>query len=131
MEKYKNHIRATNMLLQALHGLKHERLRKIQQRLEDFSSRCSDVSKNSRIFQRAVDKCWYPSAEKIRSRISRNLNDFSHHLDQFKSTVNADDIKLPKPGDIIAELMQIEEEFGEIKFDLKAKTISVTTEVTS
>ena len=128
MKKYKNHIRAANMLLQALYGLKYERLRQIQQRLEDFSCKCSDVTKNSRIFQRAVDRCWYPSAEKIRSRISRNLNDFSHHLDQFKNTVNTDGIKLPKPGDIFAELMQIKQEFGEIKFDLKARTISVITE---
>ena len=128
MKKYKNHIRVANMLLQALHGLKHERLLKIQQRLEDFSYKCSDVTKNSRIFQRAVDRCWYLSAEKIRSRISRNLNDFSHHLEQFKNTVNTDDIKLPKSGDIVAELMQIEQEFGEIKFDLKARTISVITE---
>ena len=94
MRKYKNHVKAANMLLQSLYQLKHERLRKIQQKLEDFSSRCSDVTKNSRIFQRAVDRCYYPSAEKIRSRISRDLNDFLHQLDQFRNTINADDIKV-------------------------------------
>ncbi|MFC1675812.1 hypothetical protein ACFL3G_01965 [Planctomycetota bacterium] len=128
MKKYKKHIRAANLLLQALNSLKHERLLKIQHRLEDFSCKCSDVTKNSPIFQRAIDRCWYPAAEKIRSRISRNLNDFSHHLEQFKSTINTDEIKLPKLGDVVAELLQIEQEFGELKFDLKAKSISVITE---
>jgi len=128
MKKYKKYIRAANMLLQALHGLKQERLRQIQQRLESFSYKCSDITKNSNVFQKAVDKCWYPSAENIRSRISRNLTDFSHHLEQFKCTINTDDIKLPKPGDVVEELLQIEEEFGEIKLDLKARTISVITE---
>jgi hypothetical protein len=116
------------MLLQAIYGLKQKRLRQIQQRLEDFRLKCTDVSKNSRIFQSAVDRCWYPAAEKIRSRISRNLSDFSHHLDQFKIAIDSDDIKLPKPGDVVAELLQIEQEYGELKFDLKAKTISVITE---
>ena len=128
MKKYKNHVRAANMLLQALYGLKQERVRQIQQKLEDFSYKCSDVTKDSRIFQRAIDRCWYPAAEKIRSRISRNLADFSHHFEQFKSTINTDDIKLPGPGDIVAELLQIEQEFGELKFDLKAGTLSVITE---
>jgi len=114
MRKYKNHVKAANMLLQSLYQLKHERLRKIQQRLEDFSSRCSDVTKNSRIFQRAVDRCYYPSAEKIRSRISRDLNDFSHHLELFKSAINANDIKMPNPGDVVEELLQIEQEYGEV-----------------
>jgi hypothetical protein len=128
VKKYKQHMRAANMLLQAIYELKQKRLQQIHQRLEDFSSRCTDVSKNSRIFQSAVDRCWYPAAEKIRSRISRNLSDFSHHLDQFKSAIDSDDIKLPKPGDVMAELLQIEQEYGELKFDLKAKTISVITE---
>jgi len=128
MKKYKKHIRAANMLVRALHGFKHERLRQIQQQLENFSFKCSDVIKNSLFFQAAVDRCWYSAAEKIRSRINRNLTDFSHHLEQFRSTVNTDDIKLPKPGDIVAELLQIEQEFGELKFDPEAKTISVITE---
>ena len=126
--KYKQHIRAANMLLQALSELKQKRLRMMQQRIEDFSYKYSDVTKNSRIFQRAVDRCWYPAAEKIRSRISRNLTDFSHHLEQLKNILNTDDIKLPKLGDIVAELLQIEQEFGELIFDLKARTISVITE---
>ena len=128
MRKYKNHVKVANMLMEALCQFKHERLRKIQHQFEDFSNRCLDITKNSLIFQRAIDRYFYPSAEKIRSRISRNLNDFSHHLDQFRNTINTDDIKLPKPGDVVAELLQIEEEFGELKFDLKARTISVITE---
>ncbi len=128
MKKLKNHIRTADMLLQALCGLKQERLKQVQVKLEDFNCKCSDVTKNSRNFSTAIDKCWYLAAEKIRSRISRNLIDFSHHLDQFKNIIDSDSLKLPKPGDIVAELLQIEQEFGGIKFDLKAKTLSIITE---
>ncbi len=128
MKKYKQHIRAANILLQALYGLKQERLRKIQQKLEDFSCKCSDITKSSNIFQKAVNKCWYPAAEKIRSRISRNLTDFSHHFEQFKNIIDTDDIKLPKLGDVVAELLQIEDEFGEININLESKSISIITD---
>ena len=128
MKKYKNHVRAANMLLQALSGLKKERLRQIQQKLEDFSFKCSEAAKNSHSFYMAVDRGWYLAANKITSRVGRNLNDFSHHLDQFKNFIAADDVKLPKLGDIVAAMLQIEQEYGKIEFDLEAKTISVITD---
>ncbi len=128
MKKYKNHIRAANMLLQALDGLKKERLRQIRQKLEGFSFKCSEATKESHRFYAAVDRGWYLAANKITSRVGRNLNDFSHHLDQFKDFIAGDDIKLPKVGDIVGGMLQIEQEYGEIKFDLKARTISVITD---
>ncbi|MBW8016138.1 MAG: hypothetical protein FVQ82_08125 [Planctomycetes bacterium] len=128
MKKHKMHVKAANMLVQALYELKQERLLVIQQKFEGFSCKCSGIPKHSRKYSMAVSRCWYKSAEKIRSRISRDLNDFSHQLEQFINTINAEDIRLPKLGDVVAEMLQIEDEFGEIKFDLKAMTISIITE---
>ena len=128
MKKYKKHVRAANMLLQALYGLKQERFRQIQKKLEEFSCKCTEADKNSHSFNAAADKGWYLAAKKITSRVGRNLNDFSHHLDQFKNFIATDDIKLPTLGDVVAGMLQIEQEYGDIKFDLKAKTVSVITD---
>ena len=128
MKKYKQHIKAANMLLQALCWLKKERLRQTQKKFEEFCHKYSDVNKNSHSFYAAVDRGWDMAAEKITSRVGRDLNDFSHHLDQFKSFIAIDAIELPKLGEIVDGLLQIEQEYGEVKFDLKAKTISVITE---
>ena len=128
MKKYKNHVRAANMLLQTLYELKQERQRQIQQKFKDFSLKCSLVTKDEKKFQRALEKSWYPTAEKIRFRVSRDLSDFSNHLEKFKGILCTDPIKLPNPGDLMAELFQVEQEFGDLKIDLKAKTLSVITE---
>ena len=96
--------------------------------LEDFSYKCSEVTKISHIFQTAVKKRWFRSAEKIRLQVSRNLCDLSHHLNQFKDLVNSTETKQPKLADIFADLTQIEEEFGEFRLDLKEKTVSVITD---
>jgi hypothetical protein len=128
MRKYKKHVKVANMLLQALYALKMERFRQIQRRFEDFNFKCSESKKDSRQFNAAVDRDWQMSASKIALRVKRNLSDLSLHLDQFKSLVASDDISLPKPGDLIADMLQVEQEYGQINFDLKANTISVITE---
>jgi len=128
MRKYKQHLRAADMLIKAINELKLTKLRNIQQKFQDLSARSSDLSKDHRIFEKAISKRWYGSAEKIRVRVGRNLIDFANHLDHFRNLINTEDTKLPNPRDIVAELIQIEDEFGDMKIDLKTATISVVTE---
>jgi len=128
MEKQRNLIRLSILLLDSLNELKKAKLRQTQSVMEDFSIRCSDATKNSHLFHKAIEKGWLTGADNIRSRVSRNLNDFSYYLQRFKELVNADETALPKLSEIYAELIQIEQEFGEIKFDPNEKAISVTTE---
>ncbi len=128
MKKYRNIIKLSNLLLDALNELKTARLQKIQASLEDLSCKCRDATKDSHLFYVAVEKGWFGSAEKIRTRVNRNLSDFSCHLQRFKDLVSSDETKLPKLSCIFAELSQIDQDIGEYQFDLKEKTISVITE---
>ena len=128
MKKNKNIMKLINLFLEVLSELKMARLQKIQSGLEEFSQKCSDATKNSHLFYAAVERRWFGTAEKIRSRVDRNLSDFSYHFHRFKDFVSSDKTKLPKPSDIFAELSQIDLELGEYQFDLKGKTISVITD---
>ena len=128
MNKYKKYVRAANMFLQALYELKQQRHCILQKKIQEFSCKCSESNRSSHSFNTATDKGWFMAAEKIISRVGRNLNDFSHHLDQFKNFIVADEIKLPTLGDIVAGILQIKEEYGEVGLDLKARTISVITD---
>jgi hypothetical protein len=80
------------------------------------------------LFHAAVEKGWLNSAEKVISRVSRNLNDFSYYLQKFKELVNAYEARTPGLSDIVAELQQMDEDLGEYQFDLRERTISVVTE---
>lgn len=127
MEKYKQHFKAANMLLAALCGLKEKWLNQTMQKLHDVCRKCSEMPKQSRIYGTAIDKGWETSARKIRSRAVRKIGELTIHLEQFKNFVSAEEHPLPKPGDIVAGLLQAKEEFGELNIDLKAKTLSVVT----
>jgi hypothetical protein len=128
MKKHKNIIKLSNLLLEALNELKTARLQKIQTSLEEFSYKCSEATKDSHLFHAAVKKGWFRSAEKIKTRVERNLSDFSYHLQRFKELVSTDAAKAPNISDILAELSQIDQELGEYQFDLKEKTIGIVTE---
>ena len=116
------------MLLKALCKLRKAKFQNLKVKFEEFSCKCSEAAKDSRIFYAAIDKGWFGAAEKIKTRVNRNLNDFSYKLQQFKNMADSDETKLPKLAVIFADLMQIEDEFGELNFDLKAKTVSVITD---
>ena len=101
MKKYKNKIKLVNVLLNALFELKKAKLRHIQDKLKEFSNKCTEVTKNSHIFYAAVEKSWFRAAEKVKARVNRNLCDFSYHLQQFKNLADVDETKLPKLVDIV------------------------------
>ena len=128
MKKHRNKIKLSNMLLDGLHKLKTAKLMHIRGKLEDFSCKCTEVIKNSHIFYASVDKGWFRSTDKIRSRVSRNLNEFLNQMQQFRDIINSDEAKLPKLTDIFADILQIEQEFGELQFDFKEMTVSIITE---
>jgi hypothetical protein len=128
MEKQKNFVRLSNLLLDSLNEVKKAKQQQVQSVMDDFNIKCSDATKDSHLFRKAIEKGWLIGADDIKSRINRNLNDFSYYLQRFKELVNTDEMVLPKLSDVYAELVQIEQEFGDIKFDPEEKAISITTE---
>jgi hypothetical protein len=128
MKKYKNIVKLSGMILEALGKLRLQRLKLLQSGFEDFSYRCAEAGKESHLFYAALEKGWLRSTARIIARTRRNLEDFSYRLHRFKELVDADEARMPKLSGILAELSEIDQELGEYQFNLKEKTISVVTE---
>ena len=124
----KDKIKLSYLLLNAVQELKVAKLQHIQGKLSDFCSKCAEITKSSNIYHVAVDKHWFISAEKIETKFSRNINELTHHLYQFKDIVDHNEGKPQNLSGIYADISQIEQEFGELKYNLKEKTISVITD---
>lgn len=124
----KQYIQLANLILNAIDRLRQERYQEICQKMYNFSTRCLEMSKQGRLYEIAVAKYWHRSVEKMRQRITRNLSDFSYTFNQFRDFINLPPIEAPKISDIYAELVELEEEYGDFEFDLEERTISVFTE---
>ena len=128
MNKDRHKIKLSNMLLDAAVNLKSFRLLDICNSMKKHIANCSNTAKESKLFVVSTTRNWFGSAEKVRTRISRNLYDFANHLNRFKDLINQDEIKLPKLSDIYADIVQLEKEYGDLKIDLEKKTISVISD---
>lgn len=116
------------MIMQSIYEIKKNRLHHLRNKFTEFICQCNKATKDSHLFYRAINKDWLTAAENIKTRLNRNLAEFTYHLQQFKYLADSDEIKLPKFSDVFAELSQIEQDFGEFRFDLNEKTISVITD---
>jgi len=96
--------------------------------LSKACERMHRVLSDSRMFERAVNHRWLLAADKIQQRLRRNLSDLYYEVQALKGML---DQKNPTPlmlSEIIAELMQLEEEFGRIQYDPKERSVTVVTD---
>jgi len=128
MKKFRKQVKIANLLLRSLVRLRSMQHRVTLHKLCEFRDRDFIITKDSKMFQSAIDRKWYLAAKKIRSRISRNVSQLSHSLELFRLAVNSDDVELPKLTDIVEDLFQIEREFGSFRFDSSEDAISVITD---
>ena len=128
MKKQKELFQLSDTTLKAIDELKIQHLKKIQNSMADFCYHCGNAGKDSHMLNLAVQRNWQASAKKIIGRINRNLNDFSYQLQRVQQTMNSETGKTPKLNDIYAELCQIQQEYGQLKYDLKEQTLSIITD---
>lgn len=128
MKNQKKLLKLADMILSQINSLKTEQLKKLRSDMQELTVRCSDVCRQSGKFEKALDRKWTSSADKIKSSIQRDVTDFSYHLQRFKQLLDTPQGRKVKLSDIYNEFGQIADDIGRMGFDLKAKTISVFTD---
>jgi len=86
------------------------------------------ILNDSRLFERAVHRRWLLAADKIQHRLRRNLSDLYYDIQGLKTKLDQKIPTTPLLSELIAELMQLEDEFGQIQIDPKEKSISIVTD---
>jgi hypothetical protein len=128
MNKLRDRVKLCNMILLMLSELRKTRHSSRQKGLDDLLAKWNEISNDSYLHKKSISRSWYAAAEKIKDRTKRNINDLSLHFMRFKDELNQEESKVPVVSDLLAEMQQTEEEFGEITLNLKEKSISVVTE---
>ncbi len=125
MEAIKNLTKLANLLLDNLKLLEKQRLVNVKDSVEKLSDKCSQITHNSALLKAAINRGWYLSAQKVKSRLSIGITDISYSAAQLKN-ITADSSRCPaKPSDLVEELRQMDREFCGFKSDFNARSISV------
>jgi hypothetical protein len=121
-------IKLADTLHSAIQTIREQMYTRLRNNLEDFCVKYSEITKDKRLLDKALQRGWFWSADRVRARSLRTLDDFSYRLIRIKESINADRVNTPELTDIYADLLQIDQELGPVKFDLKAATLSVITD---
>lgn len=125
MKKYKTLFKQAKQIQAVLSNIKKDRSKEILSRLESIFSLNSTTIKNSRLLCIALRKNWPYAANRMLDKVQRDMYELGRHLSQFRDLGGREDYSAVTLSDIIAELLQIEQEFE--TFNLSEKTLSVTT----
>ncbi len=121
-------MKMADFVYEQLFQLQREYLEQKNQCLSEFCRKIEHIVKNTKSFQITVSRNWVASAKKIQTRTCRNLKDLDNEIDMLKIQLDQKFPSLPKLSDVLAELMQLEDEYGRPQYNWKEKTLSVTTE---
>ena len=128
MEDRKNLIRAANRIQEGLMRLKNGRYLEFMKRLTSFAGQLQELTAESRKMGASLVHDWFSAAGRCCSRASRLLNDVSYSISQIQQLTEDPQKKTPKLSLLVEELVQVQDEFGNLDFNKAKNTLSVVTE---
>jgi len=127
MEDTKSLIQIATKVQEALTFLDRSRYSELVRRLKGFAGQLQELTAESRKMGMALARGWFSAADRCRSRTGRLLNDISYSISHVSQFVQEPRKKAPKLSLLVAELHQLQEEFGRVYFDNSGDTVSVVT----
>lgn len=94
-------------------------------KLEDkFKSAATQICR----MEKALSRNWMAANEICRNRLEIAVNDMPWMISNLKQYLDRREINEPSMKDILAEFQQVTQELGEIHFDRKNQSLSITTD---
>jgi len=128
MEDKKGLVQVAGRVLESLTRLRHSRYLELMNRLTTFVGQLEELAAESRKMGLSVTRGWFSAADRCCSRTSRLLADISYSISQVKQFTESPQKKTPTLSLLVAELNQVQEEFGSVDFDKGEDAISVVTD---
>ena len=121
-------MKMANLVLSQISELGRETLLQNEFRLKTFCEKLERILKDAHLYESAVQRNWQAAAKKVQTRTCRNIGDLNYEIQTLKSTLDQKAGELPMVSDVLAEFMQLEDEYGQLRYNWKEKTLSVTTD---
>jgi hypothetical protein len=121
-------MKMANLIMNQIDSLQQDYHRQNTERLSRFCHKLERVLLDHRQYEMAIEHGWLAVAEKLRHRSSRDIGDLVYDTQTTRDHLNIEGFKKPMIGDIVRELMQIEDEYGCLHYNWKDKTLSVLTD---
>ncbi len=117
-----------NTIRNQLLNFKNNKQRDVQNRINGLIEQMDKFVTIRRKLDLCVIRKWQAARKKVLRQIVSALQDIPFHTQQVQQSVNASTMNMPSVSDIYRELIQTQEEFGELNYYKESDLLAVTTE---
>ena len=128
MEDKKKIVRIACEVQEALLKLRHSRYLELMRQLTCFARQLQELTTESRRLGLALAHGWQAAVQSCRSRAGRLLSDIRYSVPRIQQLTDGPSKDVPALSDLVGELNQIHQEFGDIEIDNAKGMISTVTE---
>lgn len=121
-------MKIANCILSQISELQQECLLNNHSHLSSFCEKLENILKNRRLYDMAIQRKWLAASKKIQVQACRNVGDLNYEIQNLKAHLESEVPKTPSVSDVLAELTQIEDEYGQLQYNWEEKTVSVITD---
>jgi hypothetical protein len=125
----KTHVRIAGKIREQLQQLQRRRIGEVHQQAGILLGQADRIRIGRQKLVTCLLRGW-PAAARITVRnIKAALLDIPHHVDCVQRAIETNARQIPTLREIVEEIIQLEDEFSEVDYSLKNRTLSAVTEV--
>lgn len=121
-------MKMANCILEQVSQLQQEYFLRNKTCLSRFCEKLEHILNDRRLYDTAIQRNWQAASKKIQTRAGRSIGDLNLEIQTLKGHLEQELPKIPSVSDILDELMQIEDEHGQLQYNWKENMLSVITE---
>ena len=121
-------VRIADNIRDQLLTLKGTRQKQVEQKSFNVAGQIERLQRLQRYFTICVCRKWNAGVAQMMRSIENVCREISNNVQDVERAIKAWDIKVPALKDIFGELVQVDEEFGNLGYDRDGKFLSVVTE---
>jgi len=121
-------VRAAQEIRAKLLDLRRARWRLLAEKLGGVLGRLDAIALARRRLAVCAERGYEGAAQKCAAGVEPSLRDLSYQLQDVQRAPWDDAMPVPSARELLQDLRQLEDEFGEVKYQRRDKTLSVTTD---
>ena len=124
----KQMIKIALAMQERLQALQDHRFREVQRLVQVVGTDLEQLQTERRYLEQCACRGWHEAAANLTSRMENKLHDLPYAVEQALHMIGNIRNQLPSLRQIAEELMQLQDEFGRVEFNLPEQTVSVFTD---
>ena len=121
-------IKIAQLIREKIHLLRLHRYGEVKRLVYVLGDGLKQLQRVHKLLEDGLNRNWTFAATKLTGRIESQLRDLPHSIEETQRMITSTKLDIPSLKQIVAELMQLQDEFPQVECDYHEQTISTVSE---